>query len=255
MDLESVRCRRTDGKRWRCSKNAVDDQKYCERHMNRGYQRSRKHVEEAARNILEPPKSTAVTYMKYANVDTGTDSKTVIMDQRNSRNNTIYIKENEPGFKSASSVNIRSYDGYDGGKSKIAKFSASLQGATGANCKNVISESMNPADTESRRCKRTDGKKWRCKHEAVAEEKYCARHVHRGVRKTKLPSGTVTVAALPPLPSAVAVHENTMINLNTRLSISVAETCSNDGSSSSDATTITDENASFTRVPVLFPSH
>jgi len=45
MDPEPGRCRRTDGKKWRCSKNVVPDQKYCERHMHRGRQRSRKPVE------------------------------------------------------------------------------------------------------------------------------------------------------------------------------------------------------------------
>ncbi|XP_010556485.1 PREDICTED: growth-regulating factor 1-like [Tarenaya hassleriana] len=44
-DPEPGRCRRTDGKKWRCSKDAVPDQKYCERHMNRGRHRSRKPVE------------------------------------------------------------------------------------------------------------------------------------------------------------------------------------------------------------------
>ncbi|KAL2489133.1 Growth-regulating factor 1 [Forsythia ovata] len=44
-DPEPGRCRRTDGKKWRCSKDAVADQKYCERHMNRGRHRSRKPVE------------------------------------------------------------------------------------------------------------------------------------------------------------------------------------------------------------------
>lgn len=44
-DLEPGRCRRTDGKKWRCARDAVADQKYCERHMNRGRHRSRKHVE------------------------------------------------------------------------------------------------------------------------------------------------------------------------------------------------------------------
>ncbi|KAL1548704.1 leishmanolysin [Salvia divinorum] len=45
MDSEPGRCRRTDGRKWRCSKNAVPLQKYCERHMHRGRQGSRKHVE------------------------------------------------------------------------------------------------------------------------------------------------------------------------------------------------------------------
>ncbi|CAM8980199.1 unnamed protein product [Rhodiola kirilowii] len=42
---EPGRCRRTDGKKWRCSRDAVADQKYCERHINRGRHRSRKPVE------------------------------------------------------------------------------------------------------------------------------------------------------------------------------------------------------------------
>ncbi|XP_076940795.1 uncharacterized protein LOC143610108 [Bidens hawaiensis] len=45
IDLEPGRCRRTDGKKWRCSKEAYPDSKYCERHMHRGRNRSRKPVE------------------------------------------------------------------------------------------------------------------------------------------------------------------------------------------------------------------
>ncbi|KAH7514800.1 growth-regulating factor 4 isoform X2 [Ziziphus jujuba] len=45
IDPEPGRCRRTDGKKWRCSKDAHPDSKYCERHMNRGRYRSRKLVE------------------------------------------------------------------------------------------------------------------------------------------------------------------------------------------------------------------
>lgn len=45
MDPEPGRCRRTDGKKWRCSKEAVPDHKYCERHLHRGRPRSRKLVE------------------------------------------------------------------------------------------------------------------------------------------------------------------------------------------------------------------
>ncbi|PRQ43812.1 putative transcription factor interactor and regulator C3H-WRC/GRF family [Rosa chinensis] len=45
MDPEPTRCRRTDGKKWRCSRDVVTGQKYCERHVHRGRNRSRKHVE------------------------------------------------------------------------------------------------------------------------------------------------------------------------------------------------------------------
>ncbi|KAG1366665.1 growth-regulating factor 6 [Cocos nucifera] len=64
VDPEPGRCRRTDGKKWRCSRDAVADQKYCERHMNRGRHRSRKHVEghtgPAAKAIpIIPPSQSA----------------------------------------------------------------------------------------------------------------------------------------------------------------------------------------------------
>lgn len=45
MEPEPGRCRRTDGKKWRCAKDVVPEQKYCERHMHRGRNRSRKPVE------------------------------------------------------------------------------------------------------------------------------------------------------------------------------------------------------------------
>ncbi|CAM6079692.1 unnamed protein product [Sphagnum tenellum] len=38
-DLEPGRCRRTDGKKWRCGRDVVPDQKYCEKHVHRGRQR------------------------------------------------------------------------------------------------------------------------------------------------------------------------------------------------------------------------
>ncbi|KAG5584137.1 hypothetical protein H5410_044571 [Solanum commersonii] len=45
MDPEPGRCRRTDGKKWRCSRDVVSGHKYCERHVHRGKNRSRKPVE------------------------------------------------------------------------------------------------------------------------------------------------------------------------------------------------------------------
>ena len=52
LDPEPGRCRRTDGKKWRCSKEAAPDSKYCERHMHRGRNRSRKPVEA---QLVAPP--------------------------------------------------------------------------------------------------------------------------------------------------------------------------------------------------------
>ncbi|GAB4839273.1 hypothetical protein Ancab_028800 [Ancistrocladus abbreviatus] len=60
-DPEPGRCRRTDGKKWRCTRDAVPDQKYCERHMNRGRHRSRKHVEGQAGHSVGGATSTTTT--------------------------------------------------------------------------------------------------------------------------------------------------------------------------------------------------
>ncbi|KAL8030118.1 hypothetical protein ABFX02_14G267500 [Erythranthe guttata] len=66
-DPEPGRCRRTDGKKWRCSRDAVADQKYCERHMNRGRHRSRKPVEAQPGNSA-PSVSTAAAKLTSASV-------------------------------------------------------------------------------------------------------------------------------------------------------------------------------------------
>ncbi|KAH6798862.1 hypothetical protein C2S51_035346 [Perilla frutescens var. frutescens] len=68
MDPEPGRCRRTDGKKWRCSRDVVAGQKYCERHMHRGKNRSRKHV--------ETPTSAASPYSGGDALKTSTNSLT-----------------------------------------------------------------------------------------------------------------------------------------------------------------------------------
>ena len=70
MDPEPGRCRRTDGKKWRCSKDAVPDQKYCERHINRGRHRSRKLVEVQS-NQTAAAASKAVTAQQQSVVAGG----------------------------------------------------------------------------------------------------------------------------------------------------------------------------------------
>uniref|UniRef100_A0A0A9AV60 Growth-regulating factor n=1 Tax=Arundo donax TaxID=35708 RepID=A0A0A9AV60_ARUDO len=61
LDPEPGRCRRTDGKKWRCSKEAAPDSKYCERHMHRGRNRSRKPVETQLVPPSLPPTTAAAT--------------------------------------------------------------------------------------------------------------------------------------------------------------------------------------------------
>ncbi|KAK7819330.1 growth-regulating factor 5 [Quercus suber] len=61
IDPEPGRCRRTDGKKWRCSKEAFPDSKYCERHMHRGKNRSRKPVEVLKTTTTTSSSSTTTT--------------------------------------------------------------------------------------------------------------------------------------------------------------------------------------------------
>ncbi|KAE8807515.1 growth-regulating factor [Hordeum vulgare] len=39
LEPEPGRCRRTDGKKWRCWRKTIPNEKYCERHMHRGRKR------------------------------------------------------------------------------------------------------------------------------------------------------------------------------------------------------------------------
>ncbi|XP_028751468.1 growth-regulating factor 5-like [Neltuma alba] len=58
IDTEPGRCRRTDGKKWRCSKEAYPNSKYCERHMHRGNNRLRKPLQQQQQGFkttLNPP--------------------------------------------------------------------------------------------------------------------------------------------------------------------------------------------------------
>nr|KYP70378.1 hypothetical protein KK1_009594 [Cajanus cajan] len=66
-DPEPGRCRRTDGKKWRCSRDAVVDQKYCERHMNRGRHRSRKPVEGQSGHALTGTTTTTTSKLVPTN--------------------------------------------------------------------------------------------------------------------------------------------------------------------------------------------
>ncbi|PKA67202.1 Growth-regulating factor 4 [Apostasia shenzhenica] len=69
-DPEPGRCRRTDGKKWRCSRDVVTGQKYCERHVHRGRNRSRKLVEVPKPTTDSGSKSMALPSFLMTNKDT-----------------------------------------------------------------------------------------------------------------------------------------------------------------------------------------
>ncbi|KAI3960450.1 hypothetical protein MKW92_013564 [Papaver armeniacum] len=87
MEPEPGRCRRTDGKKWRCSKDVVPEQKYCERHMHRGRNRSRKPVEIPYQNAASSSSSTA-------NGNTGLSISIPLQLMANNNNNTTTSTSN-----------------------------------------------------------------------------------------------------------------------------------------------------------------
>ncbi|KAM7512063.1 hypothetical protein LguiB_010938 [Lonicera macranthoides] len=114
-DPEPGRCRRTDGKKWRCTKNVVPDLKYCERHMHRGHQRSRKHVE-ASQNILQSDKTTKSTTpaIDYCNTSNTNTKFSIPVPQNlylsthssNTKNSDLYAKRTYISNDGKYSVNV-----------------------------------------------------------------------------------------------------------------------------------------------------
>ncbi|XP_022714543.1 growth-regulating factor 5-like [Durio zibethinus] len=79
------------------------------------------------------------------------------------------------------------------------------------------------ADPEPGRCRRTDGKKWRCSKEAYPDSKYCERHMHRGRNRSRKPveaDSTTAICTLPPPTSSILSPSFSSINRNLSMSTS-----------------------------------
>ncbi|XP_020596367.1 growth-regulating factor 6-like [Phalaenopsis equestris] len=85
-DPEPGRCHRTDGKKWRCSRDAIADQKYCERHLNRVRHRSRKHVEAHNGRATKAaiPAVTSTQSASAASGDNSSNNLTIAQQHRTS---------------------------------------------------------------------------------------------------------------------------------------------------------------------------
>ncbi|KAL5863647.1 hypothetical protein ACOSQ3_001161 [Xanthoceras sorbifolium] len=370
MDPEPGRCRRTDGKKWRCSKNVVSYQKYCERHMHRGRQRSRKLVEasqiaspsyktsakdaENSKNIsshsprpksADPFPSTPPSDLEYLKpistlfqfmtpssktnashdsnttttgrindnrsdvmllgisnsksvvgdcstivaaaaaatttsipslskrsivTTTSTDSKNDVSGSKNSiftitvapdtaaantgmpANNPITLNSPSTGISitttetvtaaatSSSNNNYANIDGkHDSNNCTSTKNMINMSRKSGSNTNTDSNPSAglgfspksvlqvlgcSGIELEPGRCRRTDGKKWRCGREVVPDQKYCGRHMHRGAKKRVEASQPVATTAHAGAcrPSAVIEsHGAHSATLNTNLSISI----------------------------------
>ncbi|KAF2322537.1 hypothetical protein GH714_018423 [Hevea brasiliensis] len=308
MDPEPGRCRRTDGKKWRCKKTVVSGQKYCERHMHRGCQRSKMTVEVTASNATPLNNSSKTSQnsgtsgsspipatlssnhknygMACSNVDaktTGTTKAAFVVSCPKSINTSlnprgiagcinataIMITSTVPTDSTITTATVGTNKGGSNNNHKtktIADRNVNcsnnvslknlIDGANNSrnitNTKGVAYQGLNFSpnsvlqvqncgtaptclyrsyvDIEPGRCRRTDGKKWRCRRDVVPSEKYCKMHMHRGAKKRVEASQSSALLNANPeiisttssclLPTAIFPKKGS-INLNTNLSISI----------------------------------
>ncbi|CAN4111733.1 unnamed protein product [Withania somnifera] len=296
MDPEPGRCRRTDGKKWRCSREVIPGQKYCGQHMHRG-RRSRKPVE-ASEYVMRSDDTSITSKRSKLNAspdDLGskyapTSSKTSCLSStsRNNQNNSIENSSAKPRIINSNNCNEKQDDLMTcNRKDTPSCLRTSFTAGDNTDRKNFYFNCISPSKTnqkqncgdarndgalvpnfgisakddlqhttetgECQRCRRSDGKKWRCSRSVVPHQKYCEIHMHRGAKRKRVASDSVVVPPSKPSSYKFCPPENdaTGRNVNTSLSIYTSpgpQYVTDDGSNSnntSDATTITDEIPAF----------
>uniref|UniRef100_A0A6N2MUQ0 Growth-regulating factor n=1 Tax=Salix viminalis TaxID=40686 RepID=A0A6N2MUQ0_SALVM len=267
MDPEPGRCRRTDGKKWRCSKDVVAGQKYCERHMHRGRQRSRKLVEASqtaadsekssphnsnknsdkpnshpsnlapiTSQIKAPPLDNTLTTLTTCTTSSSSDIEITGM--------SLTTAANADSKNSFTTMTTSIVTGYKNTATMIASaVHADIKrhyiDDRNSNCSNSVTcevqgcgasqNYMNDVELELGRCRRTDGKKWRCRRDVVANQKYCEMHMHRGSKQHMEASKPAAIlATIPVVPESFHSHPTTNLpseadyrSLNTDLCISI----------------------------------
>ncbi|XP_065859456.1 growth-regulating factor 9 isoform X2 [Euphorbia lathyris] len=307
MDPEPDGCRRTDGKKWRCRKDVVPGQKYCEKHMHRGRFRSRKPVESfqtittsnatptsknlgnSNTNSLYSASATIPSYHKNSSVTSSSNVDFKIMGTNMTPSvvscaksiGTSMIRKGTLGLINAaaimttstvhtdSTVTTATIEAEKGDNNNYYKSSSvnnrngncgkyvgvKNQIDRGNDCRNITNANVGTSqrlnfspksvlqvqgcnsgclqrsgeELEPRRCRRTDGKKWRCRRDVVPDEKYCKMHMHRGAKKRVLAyqsppfpqAAPQTATSSEPSPIAVFPSNVGTSNLNTNLSISI----------------------------------
>ncbi|KAH0887463.1 hypothetical protein HID58_063559 [Brassica napus] len=267
VDPEPTRCRRTDGKKWRCSNKVLLFQKYCERHMHRGRKRSRKLVESSssydvasssasnkrdntdglnsstesqsvshgAMSVSSNAQVVTIASLPSARVCDNIPRPSLVVTE--STNKSVrrriadmsyddFIKQRGAttcvrGFPVQGSERLPSVQKFfpeaSDNSSEAAKFSSHRKNEIIARSREWKNMNVNcgglfpgihfspdtvlqdrggfglhrvETDNEPGRCRRTDGKKWRCSKDVLSGQKYCDRHMHRGSIKKKHPVET-----------------------------------------------------------------
>ncbi|GAB2271587.1 hypothetical protein Dimus_006419 [Dionaea muscipula] len=252
MDPELGRCRRTDGKKWRCRREVIQNEKYCDRHMHRGRARSRKLVEasEMMTTKSKPDIGNLINKRKEGNSETKPSAIRPAPSTSNNNyvRNKLHVEEEHQIVDSKVDVNVARNQKKENAafkfvirprasanstaKSDIDCINMSFGNVGGShhcidvqkdgcrnakdNNKNIVAVSASSGldfspksvlhgdsshpnlkqassiepepepEPEPGRCRRTDGKKWRCSKRVLHEQKYCEIHIHRGSKRRVL---------------------------------------------------------------------
>ena len=111
QDPEPGRCRRTDGKKWRCSREAHPDSKYCEKHMHRGRNRAKKSIDQS--QTTAPLTSPSLSFPNNIPSPTLSSSSTTYYASSSSPLAEAYSNSNRFGVGSSNSrgyFNNHSFD-------------------------------------------------------------------------------------------------------------------------------------------------
>ncbi|GKC75956.1 WRC-like protein, partial [Tanacetum coccineum] len=213
MDTEPGRCRRTDGRKWRCRSAVIPDQKYCLRHMHRGCNRSRKPVEVLKTELVSTNSTTTSSICSLK----ATPIRQSVTGGNAKNQNKVQINDHSYKIKKHSTENVVSHlessllpesvqhcndqEGYflslltapqlirttaTRNRESISKEVLTLLPFTSVAKQCGASSNIHTsvfAVNDSERCRRTDGKKWRCSKTVLPEQKYCEQHMRRGAKK------------------------------------------------------------------------
>nr|CAD1818802.1 unnamed protein product [Ananas comosus var. bracteatus] len=96
---------------------------------------------------------------------------------------------------------------------------------------NLCLDFWNNTEPEPGRCRRTDGKKWRCSRDVIPDQKYCERHMHRG--RIKKPHITAAAADQTPLENTTVADSNHQASISDPAAANVDSGGGGGGASSS----------------------
>lgn len=112
-NLQPGRCRRTDGKKWRCQQVVIPNEKYCEKHMHRGSKRSRKLVE-ASPNAGTPK---GISLNPNTNINSGSSKAQFLVNV--DQNGSSMVMMRTPSLNNTTAKSDRNKNQHNETKSSI----------------------------------------------------------------------------------------------------------------------------------------